>query len=173
MISERLSAKSIAWLAGLFDGEGSIQRRNGPCRPPALAIKMTDLDVLVNAQVVSGVGKVYGPYRRPAPRKKIWQWSVHRMEDVVGLAMTMYPFLGERRQSQIKALLDIWKGEPPIKRLQTHCKNGHPLTSSNLSKWPSMAPTTRRCRICHNEQNTKSKRRLRAAAKAAKAASYR
>ena|ERR1035437_3069059 len=152
--SKRTTA-DLAWFAGLFEGEGTVTPHRGKCRAQALAIAMTDEDVLRHAHGIVRVGHIYGPYLRERC-KPIWQWKVGRSEDTVGLAMTIYPMLGNRRQKQIVRMLESWKNADLPSRLKSHCIHGHALIEENLCAWDRSR--ARRCRLCHNERTKSSKR---------------
>lgn len=151
--------ENLDWLAGLFEGEGWVSVDRGAGRRVNLGIAMTDLDVLQAAQRTAGVGRIYGPYGTGRV-KPIWQWRVHRSEEVAGLAMTLYPMLAARRREQIRNMLTSWRLQPTPSRLKTHCIHGHPLSGENLCSWDKRA---RRCRACNNERTKRDKLRRRAA----------
>jgi hypothetical protein len=136
----------LAWLSGLFEGEGSIQLR--PVGRPQLQIIMTDEDVLRRVLVVAGVGHITGPRRLPSG-KDAWRWSVTRTEHAVGLAMAMYSFLGQRRQARIREVLSAWRAAPVQKRFKPRCVHGHPLSGDNLF----IHEGRRRCRKCRIERS--------------------
>lgn len=83
---------------------------------------MTDEDVIRRASKVTNFGSVYGPYR--GTNKPLWVWTTTSRLEVAQLAMTVYPLMGERRQSQIRGLLNSWKKIPVDKCLRGHIKNG-------------------------------------------------
>lgn len=112
-----ISQRDLGWLAGLLEGEGCFRwhrqiRRDG--RPdwfaPRILLQMTDEDIVRRAQAVVGIGHVrgpYGPYK--GGTKAHWAWTVSRNADAVGLMMTLYPLMGERRQAKIREILDAWR----------------------------------------------------------------
>ena len=100
----------IAWIAGLFEGEGCIYRNNKS--DIRLQIYMTDKDVLDEFARITG-GKVTGPYlRQPtkreletgylpvSPRKEKWSWTEARQDKVNEILTAMWPYLKSRRQSR-------------------------------------------------------------------------
>lgn len=109
------TVRDLAWLAGLFEGEGSITtatKRN----PLRLSMKSTDEDVLRRAHAIAGIGTLNGPYapaEKNLGKKPYWTWSVHRSAEAAGLLMTMYPLLGVRRQERASSALAAWRERPP------------------------------------------------------------
>ena len=108
-----LSAASegqIAWLAGLYEGEGSCGARRSSARGAVLqmSIKMTDLDVLERAQSITGLGRVYGPYRRgPAHYKPQYAWTLASV-DAYAVLIAIWPMLLSRRQEQVASAIGDW-----------------------------------------------------------------
>lgn len=101
----------LGHVAGIVDGEGSIDLRNG--RYPRLQINMTDRDVLKRCQaIVGGLGHVRGPYGR-GPNKPMFSWDVSRSASAAGLLLTLYPFLGQRRRQRIREVLAEWRAYKP------------------------------------------------------------
>jgi hypothetical protein len=103
---------NLAWLAGLYEGEGSIvavQRSNTASPTLGMAIKMTDLDVLERARDTVALGTVFGPYQSSyVGAKPHWSWNVQKAGAVFSLATALYPWLGERRQGQIVEKVTFW-----------------------------------------------------------------
>ncbi len=96
-----MSIKDLAWISGLFEGEGYIRsKRNG------LGVNMTDLDVLEKFLSIVQVGtirpsKVYRKHYKP-----LWVWTVWHRRDVYYLLESMLPFFGERRSYDALNRLD-------------------------------------------------------------------
>jgi hypothetical protein len=109
-----MKSLDVTWAAGLFEGEGYVGlqscvtngRRYGPY--PRLAVKMSDLDVIRRLGEVFPQGIVGSDGHRPG-RKPMWAWSVYKPEHVIGIAFTLYPLLGERRQARIREVVAAWK----------------------------------------------------------------
>jgi hypothetical protein len=110
-----MTPEELAWVAGLFEGEGSVSfrithredagrgynRSGGSLR---LEINMTDRDVLDVVKGITGVGRVYGPYDRGG-RRAMHGWIVTSGSDVRALCERLRPLLFSRRQEQIDAAL--------------------------------------------------------------------
>ena len=100
----------IEWAAGLFEGEGSIERwrPTGQGNQQArLAVSMTDRDVLERFAKIVGVGKVWGPYQTKSglnakgqPYKPMYRWAVVRITDVQRILRDFWPYLGQRRRAR-------------------------------------------------------------------------
>lgn len=117
-----IDIKQIHWLAGIVEGEGYFQPFFKGTRPegagikyvnPRIKVTMTDEDVIRRCHAVSGVGHVTGPvfpkYRKEKGYEKpLWSWTVSKTSDAMGLMMTLYPLMGERRQARIRDCLEAW-----------------------------------------------------------------
>jgi len=94
--------EEVAWLAGLFEGEGYIFYASRSWR---MGITMTDEDVIREAHRVAVVGKVYGPYEGKGNRKPSWRWQVSNRREVEQVAMMIRPYLFGRRKQQVDECL--------------------------------------------------------------------
>jgi hypothetical protein len=96
---------SIAWAAGVFEGEGWMAYREKPASWQA-SVTMTDEDVVLRFAAVVGVGRVRGPIKKQrAHYKDQWQWCVSSRADVVLFLEMVLPWLGERRCARALAVL--------------------------------------------------------------------
>lgn len=140
------TTKEIAWLAGLLEGEAhfGISNRSSP----RISVKMTDLDII---QRISHLfdSTVYGPSPNRSGRGKDMYFTYACGNKGVAWMMTIFPFMGERRQQRIRESIAIWKAAPGAawRGKLTHCKNGHPLSGPNLRLHLN---GSRRCRICES-----------------------
>lgn len=93
----------IAWLAGLFEGEGNASI-NG--RSLTIRIKMTDKDVVVRAATLLSASL----YEHDPGRgwKRTWVAQL-KGDAAAGWAMTLYAWLGVRRRAQVRSALATWK----------------------------------------------------------------
>lgn len=98
--------EDIAYVAGLFEGEGCIQPmpKNGRVAV-RLVIKMTDLDPLERVQSIFG-GTIRGPYQH-TKGKPSYCWALAGWEPVVAVMTRMAPWLGQRRLSRWAEVLEM------------------------------------------------------------------
>lgn len=117
-----MDAAEVAWLAGLFEGEGCISftGRNSVC----LVVVMTDEDVVRRCREVTGIGTLLGPYVVSGKRKPQWTWRVGRAEDVEPLLQAMHPWFGVRRRCRAEAALVRLGGV----RRRGRCKRDHSMS---------------------------------------------
>lgn len=103
----------IAWLAGLYEGEGSLTN------PPdsrgkhyaRMYLSMTDEDVVRRAHEIAGVGQVNGPYMHHRGTKPYWQWGIQRRAHVIQFMQMIYPYLGDRRRAKVDEVFpDLFGG---------------------------------------------------------------
>lgn len=100
----------LAWVAGLFEGEGCIviRPRQDPAWKPSVRLELTstDPDVLRRLQFICG-GKI-APFRRDRGGVKPYQrWTLSKMTEVADLLEAMLPWLGARRGEKAAEALSI------------------------------------------------------------------
>ena len=122
-VSKNWTRENLAWMAGIFEGEGYVQgrprtyvRKDG--RPFTtvgfrLVVSMTDEDILQRFHDYAGIGTLRGPRVFPSrpTSKPIWDCSVHGA-DAYALAVALLPWLGIRRREQCKAAILAWTKSP-------------------------------------------------------------
>ena len=110
------SLPDLYWLAGLFEGEGSIvyeRQKDWKGCAVKLQLTMTDEDVMRRAGAIMDV-PVYGPYQPPVlkkdgtPRKMAWNISIGGSHGAAW-GMTLYVLLGQRRQARLREILTAWR----------------------------------------------------------------
>lgn len=154
----------IAWAAGVYEGEGHCRWANGGTYA---TVSQKDRWLCDRLKVLFG-GSVYFHVRKDnragfAPESPIFTWTATGARSR-GFLMTIYAFLSPRRQGQIRGVLlnNRAKGHHSLR--QTHCKNGHALSGSNLLIQQQTARQHKRrvCRTCkiRYRQNTKLNARI-------------
>ena len=164
MTLRSMTPVELAWFTGLYEGEGSVGRKNGIARSLCLAISMTDEDIVRRAHALTGVGYTAPAAKRPAHYKPAWTWRVSKGDNVVTLLNLMLPLLGHRRRTHAENLLRAFADAPLPRRLWTACKHGHPLSGPNLRVTKEGKYTKRRCRVCELVRAAKWRARRAAAA---------
>lgn len=99
------AAVDIAWAAGLFEGEGSIQLwqdTKSERSYPRLELSSTDQDVVLRFAGILG-GAIYGPIEREN-RKPFWRWTATGERARSALAV-LAPQLGARRTARMDDVL--------------------------------------------------------------------
>ncbi len=94
----------VLWLAGYLEGEGCFSLNTGS---PRILVSATDEDVVRRAAMLMN-GNVYV---RKCPGKTQWRVSIHS-SSAAGWMMMLYPFMGIRRASKIKLILNQWRSNP-------------------------------------------------------------
>ena len=92
---------TLAYLAGLLEGEGSFLRPP-PSSPQqsAVALAMTDEDVVSRAAMLLETSRQAPPYRRAVHHKPVYTARVRGLR-AVEVMQALYPMMGARRQRQI------------------------------------------------------------------------
>ncbi len=98
------SQADIAWMAGLFEGEGSLSRSKNSTNIQ-LFLGMTDEDVVRKFHQTVGFGSVYTEDRSNSGRKDLYRWYAGKRRDVVRFLLAVAPLLGSRRKDSIYASL--------------------------------------------------------------------
>ena len=89
-----------AWMAGLFDGEGSIgitQRGDNDRHRVTLSLQMTDFDVVEQFFLQAGGGVLH---TYPGTNKPCRRWTSTDRFVINDVLIRMLPWLGERRQTK-------------------------------------------------------------------------
>jgi hypothetical protein len=74
---------------------------------PVIQMVTTDEDVARHAHEIAGLGHIWGPYENRG-FKPVWNWTVGRQEYAYALMVALYPWLGARRQEDIRNVLTRW-----------------------------------------------------------------
>lgn len=89
-----------AYIAGLFDGEGSITRQ----RWPVLQVGMTDEGVIRWLAAMGGSLRVEQP---PGNRQLLYRWRVLARREVIEMLEMMLPYLRVKRKAAIAVLEEL------------------------------------------------------------------
>ena len=92
----------IAWLAGLFDADGTMLSGGREKQRAYISVEMTDFDTLAQCYHLFQ-GSLYGPYDKNTGHnaKPMYAWRVQKQADVWRLLDAMYPLLSIRRRNKI------------------------------------------------------------------------
>lgn len=136
----------VAWMAGLFEGEGCFEiAKNGGVRA---TVRMTDLDVIERFDALLPCGREIGVVDPGHGYKTQYQWRVgpEKTRELITLVL---PWLGERRAGRAREVLhhlDTRLGTGGWHKSKTHCRQGHEYTPENTYLPPGT--DHRRCRAC-------------------------
>jgi hypothetical protein len=109
-----VTPEELAWVAGVYEGEGTIVVKSYPlangsfARAARVIITMTDRDVVERVHKILGFGvllKPHGPYVNGGMTKPRHTLSIERKEWAQAFIAMVWPWLGERRRAQAKAVL--------------------------------------------------------------------
>jgi hypothetical protein len=160
----------IAWAAGLYEGEGWCELTYSTTVPEAarrarICVGSTDRDVLAKLEKIFGgtvIDKNRGADALPH-WKQAWTWRLASIADVVDAIKRMWPYLASRRRGQLQPILDAYALMPPPGTSgQTHCKNGHALTSDNLVPRTENGRSYPRCKVCVQANSARHYERMKA-----------
>lgn len=97
-----IDRESLAWAAGVFDGEGSTfcNRKT----PPMLTVPQSGSRELLDRfrASVGGLGAIYGPRVMANPRAKVrWDWKSCSFEHAQAVMALLWPFLCSVKRRQM------------------------------------------------------------------------
>ena len=111
-----MDKSDIAWLAGLFEGEGTfIWKKTGTFYGvPMARIKMADKDIIERVQVFLG-GNIYEEKERQEGWKRQYCLA-YQGNTAMRIMLLLRPYMGIRRSKRIDDLLTIWTNRPGVRR---------------------------------------------------------
>jgi len=109
---------TLAWAAGLFEGEGWFTSMRGV---PVACISMTDRDVIERFRDVVGWGNVYS-VDKGAGHKRQWRCGITGQERVRRFGDLIGPWLGDRRRRQLERVLAM---PAPVLLANVHPRQMH------------------------------------------------
>src|SRR5437763_10867243 len=107
-----MTTPELCWVAGLLEGEGYFGDYGGTGRNVRVVVAMNDLDVVERLRLlIHPAGRIW--LRRPRRPTHSVSYTVGLpTRKAVGLMMTLYPLLGERRRRRIREILTCWRRVP-------------------------------------------------------------
>jgi hypothetical protein len=105
----QINRESLAWAAGLIEGEGWIYFQG---KSPYIGVQMTDLEILTRLQAVLGCGNIHQRKLNPPNKKQQWTWRVSSFQLVQFVIVILWPWLGSRRRARAKEVLMIARSNP-------------------------------------------------------------
>ena len=102
-----VAAQRWAWVAGLFEAEGSLIVPNGRGGSRRLDITNTDREVLERVQVWTDMGSITEDAKpRPRKRKPRLVWQITRWAYIESMGFACFPYLGGRRRAALRRLFE-------------------------------------------------------------------
>jgi len=96
-----MTREHLLWVAGLFEGEGSVSRSNGRWQ---VALSMTDEDVIKRLAERTGSGFITQAKR--AGRKTIYYWRVTQRLTMLSIMEQLLPEMGDRRAVRMRQAVE-------------------------------------------------------------------
>jgi len=131
-----LKMRDLYWLAGLIEGEGCF----GDYDSPTIAVTSTDEDI------IKRISKLFNCnyHHKKTPTKLQYVIKIHSTL-AISWMLTLYPLMGERRQSKIKECILKWKSQKRMNTDPLYFNCGHKKIPSNVH----YNRRTTRCSICN------------------------
>lgn len=144
------------WLAGLFEGEGTISISG---RSVTLAVTSTDYDVLDTLLKVSGLGHITREYRDKRPGKEHYKpfkrWEVRGIADCQRFLLRIRPYLHARRGARADELLAMVPVLDPSRPGRAGGKDPDRLCRAGLHPMNGK----RYCYACQNDRRRPQRRK--------------
>jgi len=106
-----MTTPEAAWLAGLFDGEGSLSSamagRRRQYKSWLLSLPNTHLPTIERCVELTGVGRIQA---KPIPKlgkKPQWAWCVTRQREIASICQQLRPYLITKAE-RVGCFLDEW-----------------------------------------------------------------
>ena len=149
-----LSEAEVAWLAGIYEGEGNCSIRTG--RNFRVEIAMTDEDVMQHLYQIVGIGSIK-LYPARGAYKPVTRWSVGGKEAVLFLEKIL-PWLGCRRSERATQAIQNWlSNRSKSTRHDDSCIHGHTYETPNYRRKDGS------CHFCGLEASRRHRERKRLA----------
>ena len=91
----------LAYLAGVFDGEGSFgiwSKGVGKTKQLRVNVDMADSDVIMRFLTFFKAGAIYSRAPKDAKHKLMYSWRVTHKETAINILRRMLPYFSKRRQ---------------------------------------------------------------------------
>lgn len=118
------TAEERAYLAGLMDGEGTVQLSTAH-RVCSISISNTDFDLLEWCRKCTGVGHINNNrYRKRVSREwsAIGQWQVSTQAEVIYVANLMLPYL-KTKSLEVELMRDYAERKVHLRELRSNHMN--------------------------------------------------
>ena len=148
-----LKESDVAWLAGIYEGEGTCTITKG--RAIRVEVVMTDEDVVKRVYDLTGCGTVRTLPQRREDYKPAYRWSIGSV-DAVNFLTVVLPWLGQRRAQRANEAIENWNTN---KRQSTtgdvSCVNGHRYddAGNRRTKYGT-------CHLCNLEASRRYRERI-------------
>jgi hypothetical protein len=110
-----MTTEEAAWLAGFFDGEGSLTLYMGGRgkKHPAwtLSVPNTHYGSLKKCAAITGAGNIVHKYYATEKRKEQWTWTVHKQRNIASILRQMFPFLTVKK-ARAEEFFSVWSDLP-------------------------------------------------------------
>lgn len=104
------------YIAGFFDGEGSVSGVDGRYR---ISIPQTNKKVLCRIRKFSKVGTIITPTKREEHWKDAWVYTIHKQENVAMFLEKMLPYLIVK---EVRARLALRSSREVVRRIKIRKK---------------------------------------------------
>lgn len=134
---ENINQEFLAWLAGFWEGEGSLEASDKHSR---ISIAQTDPTPLHFIQRKIGSGQVrISEWRRKPHYKDKWIWEINRRPDIIKVVILIIPYLKFRRKKVVDKLFILQRKEARFPYKPRYTKEENEYLVKN---WAILQPKT-------------------------------
>lgn len=130
-----IDMRDIYWLAGFYEGEGTICAYSTNGGFLSLRICQKNIEPLNRCQSLFG-GKIYHTFNKKRNNAEIDNWVLTGVR-AAGMAMTLFPLLTRRRQGQIAKALKTWRAVPTKKQALAAAEARRNPITGQYGSWPN------------------------------------
>ena len=123
----KIEMKDLYWCAAFIDGEGSITLSG---KTPRVDVSQSDKELLKRLQNFLGGWISNKPRFNKLSKNGCYVWGMSGSR-AVGVMMTLYSIMSQKRKRQIEKVLKVWR-DTPNGRGEKHCKSV--LSNSDAKK---------------------------------------
>ncbi len=105
-----LSDFDLGWLAGIYEGEGSVgirvrERKGGVSVGVQVQLSSTDKDMIERLHALIP-GSTRCVQKMMPGRKRVYKWNISKVDLAIKFLKCIHPYLSVRRQDQIDRVLE-------------------------------------------------------------------
>lgn len=127
---EKISTKDLYWCCAFIDGEGWISSRGGDTTP-TVGASQNARELLDRLSGFLGGNVKLHNQKYKGQIKPIHTWRVYGAR-AVGVMMTIYSIMSEKRKFEIREALKIWRNKPTLRGEKNYQSAGSDVEVENI-----------------------------------------
>ena len=156
-----ISSVEIGKMAGLLEGEASFGLYQRPSGKSGLIISLGMIDRDTVEWIAARWCSTVRLRKKEPGRQQLYVTQIQGGRAVSWL-LTLYPLMGQRRRTQMRSMIAVWRtpNQSPgdLNRRKTHCPRGHCYDAQNTYVRSDGTSTRRSCRACWTIRRKENRR---------------